>query len=143
MTFDDEPIHAATLSATVEWRTIHPGAQLVWEESHDEELGLGIVDFDPSAYVRQWFQVADPWPAVAYGYRRRMDGFGWREREQIPDVWWEWSHPDRPGDRFDLILRKPGPGMFWPAGIRDGTTVFDLRYVRSRLPSNAADPPHA
>jgi hypothetical protein len=143
VTIDDEPIRAATLSATVEWRTVHPGADVVWDDSKDEELGLGLVDFDPSAYVCRWFQVADAWTAVADGYRRRMAGFGWSEQEPILARWWRWSHADRPGEVFDLILRTRGPGMFWPAAIREGMTVFEFRYVRSAGRYDAAFRPHA
>jgi hypothetical protein len=132
VSLDDEPIRAATLSATVEWRTVHPGAEVVWEESRDEELGLGSVDFDPSATIVRWFQVDEGWIAVAGGYRQRMGDLGWDESEKINGQWWASSRRDQPGDTFDLILRKAGPGMVLPAGIREGSTVFEVRFVRGR-----------
>ena len=142
MTLDDEPIRAATLSAGAEWQIFHPGAEIVWDDSNDEELGLRLVDFDPSASIVRWFQVADDWTAVAHGYRQRMADFGWDEKGKLEDRWWEWARRDQPGDTFDLILRTPGPGMFWPAGIRDGTTVFEVRFARSR-PSDGLESPGA
>jgi hypothetical protein len=143
VTLDDEPIRASMLSATVEWRTVHPGAEIVWDDSKDAEPGVGLVDFDPSASVVRWFQVADRWPVVAGGYRQRMGAFGWDESEKIVDRWWEWSRQDQRGDTFDLIMRTPGTGMFWPSGIRDGMTVFEVRFVRCRPPTDVLESPVA
>ena len=104
---------------------------MLWEETADEGNGIGFDGLDPSAMMRAFFATAAPWAEVLDWYRAVLEPRGWQGREVKPPTWWEWTSPERPGEKFDLLDRgrwERLPG--WPVPEeRIGKLGFEVMFT--------------
>lgn len=112
---DPEPITVESLRCREEWQAVFPGSTLLWGYTADEGKGIGFDGLDPSAMMRAFFATAAPWTEVLDWYRAVLEPLGWQGKEVKPLTWWEWTSPERPGERIDVLDRgrwEELPG--WP-----------------------------
>lgn len=109
------PITADSLRARDEWQHAFPGSTVVWEETADEGVGHGFDGIDPSAMTRAFFRTTRPWAEVLAWYENLLGTNGWFGTP-VRTNWWTWRHPEREGERFDLINGSHIPEG-WPGTI--------------------------
>lgn len=78
---------------------------MLWEETADEGRGIGFDGLDPSAMVRAFFATSSPWADVLDWYRAVLEPRGWQGNEVKPPTWWEWTSPERPGEKVQILDR--------------------------------------
>jgi hypothetical protein len=135
----ERPITAAALRSTAEWRTVYPGADLLWEEVADEGAGHGFDGLDPSAMTRAYFQADAGWDEILGWYQERLTSLGW-DGEEKGHEWWEWRAGSRRAEHLWIIRRRAGYGMWMPLGARpNSATVFEFGYSVATTPDPRAD----
>jgi hypothetical protein len=126
-------ITADSLRARDEWRNVFPGAIVVSEETADEGVGHGFDGIDPSAMTRAFFRTSSSWSEVLEWYTDLLAEHGWLGTP-VRDSWWRWRHPERAGERFD-VLNRSHISEGWPATLDpDEPLKFEVLFRVSSQP---------
>jgi hypothetical protein len=137
---DRPPIAAALLRARDEWRHGFPGAEVVWEEEADEGVGIGFDGLDPSAMMRAFCRTTSTWPEVLEWYQAILGSLGWIGTAVRSDSWWEWTAPERPGERFLVMDRSRVPESLQAWAEPQDTMLYEVLFrVRKSLDDGASD----
>ena len=128
-------ITAASLNAREEWHRRFPGADVLWEEMVDEGRGIGFDGLDPSAMARAMSRTSAGWMDVLAWYQNHLESLGWIGT-QVKDTWWDWHHPTRPGEKFELLDRSYVPEALRPYAPPSTGQLFEVLFTAR----SSADP---
>src|SRR5262245_23490076 len=121
-------ITAESLRRRDEWR-LYPTSAVAWEESADENEGIGFDNLDPSAMARAFIVAHAGWPEIIAWYREHLGALGWQGREVSPHAWWKWTHQARNREQISVLDRSSVTLPSFVPVLEPGATLYELLFT--------------